>query len=439
MSVAAESTPDWKQWEAEIVDGQFPLERFLGAGKEGAVFLTHVASGDAAIRLAPAGNGKTNDLVERWSRAASLDHPHLLRILAVGTWIKEGTPLAYVVTEYAEENLATVLAERALSSDEVLAMLPPIADAMAFLHDRGYVLGNLKPSHVYAVHDIVKISSDAVAPGDTAADLQALAATITRALTRKPIEFTNEVESGVVESLPEPIREITRRCLGKDGRSRWSAAELARWLRGEPSSDPVISKPVPADTPTADTQLATAKPKRTSFVIVLALALLAVIAVSALLRNRTAAPAPVVLQPAPKAIATSPSSAPIQPPPEANASTATPTGQHAATPERPSRRAQVLTQDQIVEQVLPDIPVKALHTIHGKPRVVIKAIVNQSGDVTDAIVQPGGSPYFGRLAAQAVRKWRFVSSSVPSREYSLRFEITQSGPRAVIRKAAESQ
>src|SRR5260370_10189643 len=146
MSVVARLRPDWKEWEGEIVDGQFPLERFLGPGKDGAVFLTRVASGNAAIKLVHA-PGDSKDVVERWSRASILDHPNLLKILRVGTWTKTTTRLAYVVTEYAEENLAMVLSERALSSYEVLEMLPPIAGSWAVLHWPGYARANLSPSN----------------------------------------------------------------------------------------------------------------------------------------------------------------------------------------------------------------------------------------------------------------------------------------------------
>ncbi len=70
--------------------------------------------------------------------------------------------------------------------------------------------------------------------------------------------------------------------------------------------------------------------------------------------------------------------------------------------------------------------------------MVVKVVVNQAGDVTDAILQPGGSAYFGRLAVEAARKWRFVSSSdTPSRKYDVRFEIAQTDTRAVLQKAAK--
>ena len=45
---------DWKHWEGNIVDGKFPLQRYLGAGTQSAVFLTQYGDPDpqpAAIKL----------------------------------------------------------------------------------------------------------------------------------------------------------------------------------------------------------------------------------------------------------------------------------------------------------------------------------------------------------------------------------------------------
>jgi serine/threonine protein kinase len=97
----------------------------------------------------------------------------LVRIFAAGTWVLAGMPVAYLVMEYAEENLAEVLRERPLTTDETREMLQPVADALAYLHGQGLVHGNLKPSNILAVEDTVKISSEAVSAGDPAADIQA--------------------------------------------------------------------------------------------------------------------------------------------------------------------------------------------------------------------------------------------------------------------------
>src|SRR5450432_596273 len=177
--------PDWKPCEGEVADGKFPLEQYLGGSESSGVFLTRLASGKAAIRLVPGGQAQTAELVERWNRAGTLSHPHLVRIFAAGTCTLAGMPLAYLVMEYAEENVAEVLLERPLTTDETREMLQPVADALAYLHGQGLVHGDLKPSNILAVENIVKISSEAVSAGDPAADIRALGVTLVQALTRQ--------------------------------------------------------------------------------------------------------------------------------------------------------------------------------------------------------------------------------------------------------------
>ena len=156
--------PDWKPCEGELADGKFPLERYLGASEGSAVFLTRWASKRVAIKLVLAGRKQGGRLVEIWDRIGMLRHPHLVRILATGTGALAGMPVAYLVMEYAEENLAEVLRERPLTPDETREMLQPVADALAYLHGQGLVHGNLKPSNILAVEDTVKISSETVSP-----------------------------------------------------------------------------------------------------------------------------------------------------------------------------------------------------------------------------------------------------------------------------------
>jgi TonB family protein len=176
-----------------------------------------------------------------------------------------------------------------------------------------------------------------------------------------------------------------------------------------------------------------AKAKLPLFAAALTVILL-MIAVSSWLRGRQAL-APLVSQPVAKPVEKSASAVPRQSQPGAEALAAVPIEPHTMVREVPDRSGQVL-QDQVIRQVLPDIPAKALRTIHGTARVAVKVIVNQSGDVTGAILEPGGSPYFSRLAVEAARKWRFVPSDTASREYHLRFEITQTFTKAVIQRTA---
>ncbi|HXB74644.1 MAG TPA: TonB family protein [Candidatus Acidoferrales bacterium] len=416
---------DWKKWEGELAGGEYPLERYLGGSEGSAVFLTSFASVRAAIRLVPAGQAQAGELVERWNRAVRLYHPHLISIFAAGTCAVAGVPLAYLVMEYAEENLAEVLRERPLTADETREMLHPVADVLAYLHGQGLVHGNLKPSNILAVEDTVKVSCEAVAAGEPAADIRALGITLVQALTGKAATVAPGGQYPAVDTLPIPFREMAQNCLHHDPRLQWSAGKIEAWLRSPeqpaatvPASTAVVAKP------------AAGKPRPRYYVAVVALVVVGVAIVWGLLINRTAAPVPSVAESMPPAPASAP---PASAPPASAPPKPSPTGQTAAPkpapPVRPDREAQPphgmpAAQNGIVRRVLPDIPTKARNTVHGKVMVVVKVAVNPSGDVSEATLERSGSPYFGRLALVAARHWQFgPGEGEVARHWILRFEI----------------
>ena len=89
----------------------------------------------------------------------------------------------------------------------------------------------------------------------------------------------------------------------------------------------------------------------------------------------------------------------------------------------------------MLDQILPDVPNKALSTITGKVRVAVRARVDAAGNVADAEFEdPGPSEYFAKAALKAVRRWEFTSPevgghSVPS-EWLVRFEFAPDGVKA---------
>jgi tRNA A-37 threonylcarbamoyl transferase component Bud32 len=364
--------PDWKQCESELAGGEFPLERYLDGSDGSAVFLTRFASRRAVVKLVLAGQAQAAELVERWNRAATFHHPHLVRILATGTSELAGMPLAYFVMEYAEENLAEVLRERPLSTDETRDMLQPVAEALAYLHGQGLVHGNLKPSNILAVEDTVKISSETVSAGDPAADIRALGVVLLQAL-----------RSPAADALPFPFREVARNCR--------SAGEIVAWLRSPEPTAP-MAKP------------AARKPRLRYYVAAAAVLVLGAAIAAGVAMHRTAAPEAV-----PEA------ARPVAPP--------------LAPPVVPDRQAEPphsvpAAQDEITRRVLPDIPVKARNTIHGKATVEVGVAVDASGNVTKATLEPGGSAYFGALALEAARQWQCAAvEGARPRNWVLRFEI----------------
>ncbi len=139
-------TEIWSKWESQLVNGVFPLRRFLGRSNHSVVFLTDCKAqklSSAAIKIIPADPARAETQLSRWRMGAALSHPHLIRLLESGRCKLGGHPFLFVVTEYAEQNLAQILPHRALTADEVREMLIPALDALAFLHRQNLVHGQI--------------------------------------------------------------------------------------------------------------------------------------------------------------------------------------------------------------------------------------------------------------------------------------------------------
>jgi len=153
----------WKQWEGQLVNGEFHLRQHLGGADESAVFLTEYGQPQpqkAAIKLISAHATSPELQLSRWRRAAKFSHPHLIQLSQMGRCELDNTRLVFVVMEYAEEDLSQVFLERPLTPAEAHTMLKPTLGALAFLHEKGFVHGRLKLANIMSVSDLLRISSD---------------------------------------------------------------------------------------------------------------------------------------------------------------------------------------------------------------------------------------------------------------------------------------
>lgn len=99
----------WARWQGHLINGEFPLGRYVGCSDHSGVFLTESAirrPSVAAIKLVPANRDLAESLLPRWKRAGSLAHPGLLRLLEWGGCQLDGLPHLYALMEYAEQTLA---------------------------------------------------------------------------------------------------------------------------------------------------------------------------------------------------------------------------------------------------------------------------------------------------------------------------------------------
>ena len=154
----------WKQWERQIVNSRFLLQRYLGGSEHSAVFLTErgIPPQKIAIKFIQVDEPDAQLQLSRWQHAAKLSHPHLLRNFESGRCRLGDFDLLYVLMEYAEENLSQFLSQRPLTPAEARDVLTPALQALAFLHGEGLVHRHVRPSNILAIEDQLKLSSDGI-------------------------------------------------------------------------------------------------------------------------------------------------------------------------------------------------------------------------------------------------------------------------------------
>jgi Protein kinase domain len=438
-------TADVPNWSARLdvyINGAYPLRRLLSGSADGAVFLTECkgrATPDAAIKVIPIERVTLSQL-SHWKSATGLTHPHLIQLLDAGLCQLGGHQFLFVVMEHAEQTLAEVLRQRALTPEEVLELLPPALEALTFLHDKGFVHGHLKPANILVVNDQLKLSSDGILPAGAprvsiagpssydppeatharftpAGDIWGLGVTLAEALTQRLPPFDEQsITACLPTTVPAALADTIQRCLSFDPAARPSASDLAARFGNAPKA-PDAPIPQPAAQPSAqpapratleDVMPIQALPGPRALILrVTAIAsavLLAVVFWAGWQLSRThpqpaAAPHPVIVP----AVVTQTPPAPLPAP---------------ATP-APS----------VTHVQLPDVPRQALGTIHGHFKIVVLVVVDHSGAVIRGLLKnPGPSPYFARLAREAAKQWTFAATDEPgTREWLLRFEFTRNG------------
>jgi TonB family protein len=453
----------WRRWEGQVIDGVFPLMRYLGSSEHSAVFLTvrsASASQKFAVKIIPAEAPDAEQQLRRWKESAKLAHPNLIRLFECGRCELEGTPLLYVVMEFAEEDLSQILPERALTPAEVREMLPPVLKGLAYIHGSGFVHGRIKPSNIMAAGDQVKLSCDTLCasgemvgrsgemnvfdPPEAAtgklsapADVWSLGVTLTEVLTQRlPVwDRTKPEPPSLPEGIAEPFREIGRRCLQVDPQQRWTVAEIAAQLQPAQFATKKVAAPAPP---------IRAEKKSAKWPYVLALAAAGVIVWVAIPKPKTRTPPPVA------------QSAPVEQQPAPPASTVAPQPARAAREPKPSpakrgqtpsvhgvsdKTPQVAVKGAVAQQVLPRVSSSARDTIEGKIKVRVRVEVDPSGNVTEARLESAGpSKYFARLSLEAARGWKFTPAQVGGQavasEWTLRFGFRRTDTEVVPTQTA---
>src|SRR5579863_5195045 len=370
-------TESWKTWVGREVDSKFPLREWVGGSDHSAVFLSELparGSRKVAIKLIDIEGADANRFLTQLRAEAKLSHPHLMQIFEAGKGDLDGTPFVYSLMEYADEDLSQILPQRALSPDEVSDLLPPVLEALSYLHSHGFVRGRVKPSNLFAVGEQLKLSSDQITPigeqnsvgkrrdvydaperagGEIspAGDVWSVGATLVAAMTQKAPAEKSSGNITLPDAIPEPYRGIARECLQFDPKQRCSLSEIrARLL---PVGRSVPHQP---ELPPIPPRSVNRKPS-------LAGILVAIVAILVLLgfflsrgKNASTQNSDVTAKPAAQAtLPTSPAREPV---------------------EAPKRTA---SDGEVVHQVIPDVPQSARNTITGTIKESIRVEVDSAG------------------------------------------------------------
>jgi len=354
--------------------------------------------------------------------------------------------------EYADQTLAQVLQQRALTAEEVREMLLPMLDALGFLHRQDLVLGQLKPANVLVVGDQLKLASDTIRSVDedttsvnaptaydspegrtsTAVDIWGLGVTLFEALTRRsPPSSAGHRNAPVLPADFSPeFRDVVASCLRPIPQDRPDVSELAAWAAGQsaPFMPKAIIQPatparprtpeaeaprsLPSEPPLKASRTPTTFPRPPASVAVIVVAAVIVAlgwaGVHLFWTHRTA---DVPVADASAELPTQISGAAVpatQPPPN-------PGGTDAKSPVA-------------LHEVIPNVSKSAARTIRGHIKVSVRATVSADGTVSAvAADRSGASGYFRRLAEEAAKKWTFVPHTAPAPPMQIQFDFTRDG------------
>ncbi len=285
------ASPEFLALQAQVA-GRYSLDRELGRGGMGVVFLAREVSLDrlVAIKLLPPSLASNASLRERFLReartAAQLSHPHIVPIHAV----ESHEELVFFVMAYIRgETLGERLRTRgALPIGEALRVMQEVSWAIAHAHAHGVIHRDIKPDNILLEEGsdravVTDFGIAAIGDGDTPAgsvmgtmhymspeqavgagpdaraDVYALGVTAYAALAgRRPFEGAEgraliaqqagsdapAIRSLVPALAAEPAAVIDR-ALSRDPAARWATVEeFASALQGARALTPALPMPL---------------------------------------------------------------------------------------------------------------------------------------------------------------------------------------------------
>jgi serine/threonine protein kinase len=146
-----------ERYIGEVLDDKYRIEKLLGQGGMGAVYLaTHLGTErPVALKLIAPEFMRNDEFIERFKRearaAGRLRHPNVVDVTDFGFAQKGEERVAYLIMEYLDGcTLADVLAEESrLPLDWTVDILEQVCSAVDEAHQQGIVHRDLKPDNIW--------------------------------------------------------------------------------------------------------------------------------------------------------------------------------------------------------------------------------------------------------------------------------------------------
>jgi serine/threonine protein kinase len=311
----ATPTP-WEEFAAMNVDEKYRLEHLVRGGSYRGIFNGYPLGDEAgervSIQLFRLQDGQRLDAAERRFREAMFfDHPHLLRVVDVGT-IFSGE-LLYVVSEKVDFTLPKFIENRPLPEPDALELTEQVVSALEYLHAENFIFCNLGLESVWRIGSDWKLADFSqlrvIGTGDRrelrpalsrlpgappeafegvvtpAWDVWSLGALLQRVLTPDPghLHGSLSVPRGRYlreNALPVPFASIARDCLQPNPDARPALSDIVARISDEsvtnarpparfpetegPQAEPVRSAPI-IETEPIHTEPAAEEPPRREY------------------------------------------------------------------------------------------------------------------------------------------------------------------------------